>query len=181
MWWWWYWANGVQHKRELLKQLLLGLTGWIILLGLTGWIILMPNNSDWAQSLKDFQIDQKKSVHHKRYRHDFSNAFDIIMIRATMKRVMMLTMRQGLWTNLMDPRQRHGESRGFEGSTLGSWQILERRNIFVFVCYCQQMSTFFQVCPWGLIGEFFGRGLVCGGYRQSCEMSILLHGAKSLN
>merc|ERR1711971_96547 len=34
-------------------------------------------------------------------------------------------MRQGLWTNLMDPRQRHGESRGFEGSTLGSWQILQ--------------------------------------------------------
>ena len=33
-------------------------------------------------------------------------------------------MRQGLWTNLMEPRQRQGERRGFEGSTLGSWQIL---------------------------------------------------------
>ena len=146
----------MHDKRELLKRLLLGLTGWII---------LMPNNSDRAQSLKDLQIDPK-SVHHNFYRHDFLNAFDITMMRAMM-RMMMLTMRQGLWTNLMDPRQRHGESRGFEGSTLGSWQILERGSIFVFVCYCQQMLTFFQVCPWGLIGESFGRGLVCGGHWRS--------------
>lgn len=34
-------------------------------------------------------------------------------------------MRHGLWTNLIDPRQRQGESSGFVGSTLGSWQILQ--------------------------------------------------------
>ena len=48
----------------------------------------------------------------------------------------MMTMRQGLWTNLMEPRQRHGESRGFEGSTLGSWQILANR-------------FFISIFPWG--------------------------------
>ena len=36
-----------------------------------------------------------------------------------------LTAKQGLWTYLMDPRQRHGEMRVLCGSMLGSWHILD--------------------------------------------------------
>ena len=35
------------------------------------------------------------------------------------------TLRQGLWTYRMEPRQRHGERRGLLGSILGSWHILQ--------------------------------------------------------
>ena len=34
-----------------------------------------------------------------------------------------LTAKQGLWTYLMEPRQRHGEMRLLWGSRLGSWQM----------------------------------------------------------
>ena len=43
-------ANAVQERWDLLKRLLLGLTGWIT---------LIPNNSDQTQSLADFQIYSK--------------------------------------------------------------------------------------------------------------------------
>ena len=38
---------------------------------------------------------------------------------------MELSFRHGLWTYLIDPRQRQGDSRGLFGSMLGSWHILQ--------------------------------------------------------
>ena len=113
----------MQQRRELLKRLLLGLTAWIT---------LIPNNSDRTQSLAYFRIYSKKVLISK-YKKNFLNATDMMM---RVRVGMMMTMRQGLWTNLMEPRQRHGDSRGFEGSTLGSWQILASK-------------FFISIFPWG--------------------------------
>ena len=77
----------------------------------------------------------------------------------------MMTMRQGLWTNLMEPRQRHGDSRGFEGSTLGSWQILANKFfISIFQLYLGR-KYFLQVhsllfCHFDCLNDYLQMGML---------------------